>query len=205
MHFTRKKEIILGAISWVVGPIMELVYAFMHCKSTNGQCVFIKQKFTSITRVLLFSWNFFIPCCIMMFCFIRICIKLYRQDVKAGHLKEHTPIEVYNLSSNVSITQNSTITEENPSAGKRSIIRNSSEHHRGHNVTKTCFLIFLMYLICWTPNQFLFLQYNLDGYFPLKTTEYYISNTMVIFNSVCNPFVYALHMKQYREKVLPCW
>ena len=204
VHFTRKKEVILGVAALVIGPIMEMVYVFVHCKSKNGQCVLVNQKFSGITGVLLFLWDFFIPGSIMMFCFIRICIKLHQQDVKAKHLKEHNRAKVYNLASNVSIKPNSTVIA-NSTDGKGSINNGSSEYHRSRNVTKTFVFVFVMYLICWSPNQLLFLQYNLGGYPFFGNTEDGIAGSMAVLNSVCNPFIYALHMKQYREKLLPCW
>ena len=54
--------------------------------------------------------------------------------------------------------------------------------------------------ICWGTNTVLYLVNDLKLYNPGRVL-FTISNTMVLFNSAVNPFVYALLNQQFREKM----
>ena len=57
-----------------------------------------------------------------------------------------------------------------------------------------------IYAICWGTNEVVyaieFIALHHIGHLPMA-----IANTMVLFNSAINPFVYALLNKQFREKM----
>jgi len=57
-----------------------------------------------------------------------------------------------------------------------------------------------IYGICWGTNEVVyaieFIALHHIGHLPMA-----IANTMVLFNSAINPFVYALLNKQFREKM----
>ena len=60
--------------------------------------------------------------------------------------------------------------------------------------------ITVIYGICWGTNEVIyaiqFIALQDIGHLPMA-----IANTMVLFNSAINPFVYALLNKQFREKM----
>ena len=49
--------------------------------------------------------------------------------------------------------------------------------------------------VCWGADSIRYATYNID---PVPVA---ITNTMVLFNSAVNPFVYALLNQQFREKM----
>ena len=67
-------------------------------------------------------------------------------------------------------------------------------------VTKMVVVVAVIFGICWGTNEVIsVLNYVISyktGFFPIA-----VANTMVLFNSAVNPFVYALLNKQYREKI----
>ena len=67
-------------------------------------------------------------------------------------------------------------------------------------VTLMVIAVTTIFGICWGTSEVVYvlnyvLSYN-TGYVPIT-----ISNTMVLFNSAINPFVYALLNRQFREKM----
>ena len=70
---------------------------------------------------------------------------------------------------------------------------------RRKNVTKALFSVFALYVICWTPGQFTFLQLNLGGMLEFGGAWHSFAFILGTTNSAVNPFVYALRFKQYKE------
>ena len=67
------------------------------------------------------------------------------------------------------------------------------------NTFKTFLIVFVTFLICWTPNQIIYFSFNLG--MPLQFTEWYylLSVAMVASNSCVNPVIYALKYRQFRK------
>ena len=72
---------------------------------------------------------------------------------------------------------------------------------RSRRVTITFIFVFGAYLGCWSTNQLLFLQWNLGGVLYFRTPLGYFANTMSLLNIICNPFIYVLNVKEYRNKL----
>ncbi|XP_078000581.1 galanin receptor 2b-like [Glandiceps talaboti] len=68
-----------------------------------------------------------------------------------------------------------------------------------HNVIKTLILVFLAYVVCWTPNEILFFQYNLGGYLDFSGNLYHFSMCLVSCNLWVNPIIYALKYQQFQR------
>ncbi|XP_041483432.1 dopamine D2-like receptor [Lytechinus variegatus] len=69
------------------------------------------------------------------------------------------------------------------------------------NTTKVLFSVYIIFLICWSPNQWAFLQFNLGGYLDFKSTFYRLTVVMGILNTCINPFIYALRLKIYQREL----
>lgn len=69
------------------------------------------------------------------------------------------------------------------------------------NATKTLFIVYVVYIVCWTPNQFAFLYLTISGSLDYFLHSYQITVILAIFNSCVNPFIYALRHKTYKDKV----
>ncbi|XP_072047190.1 galanin receptor 2b-like [Amphiura filiformis] len=67
------------------------------------------------------------------------------------------------------------------------------------NVFKTLVLVFAAFVVCWTPNQFAFLFYNLGYNITLGSIAYRITILMAQSNSAVNFFVYGFKYKQFRR------
>ncbi|KAJ8030466.1 Alpha-1B adrenergic receptor [Holothuria leucospilota] len=72
---------------------------------------------------------------------------------------------------------------------------------RSRNATTVLLTVYIMYIVCWSPNQLGFLYLNLGGNLNFQGYYYKISVILAIFNSCINPFIYALRHKTYKERV----
>lgn len=72
---------------------------------------------------------------------------------------------------------------------------------RRRNATKTLLTVYIVYLICWSPNQWGFFQMNLGGTLDFQGYFYKVSVILVMLNTCVNPFIYALRHKTYKERV----
>ena len=185
--FTRKKAIMLGASLWSIAPTLQIVYMASQTSYLKDKCIFvyIAQPFLGILGVFLFLWDYFIPCFIMGYCFKRISVALKEQDAKALTLKADLELSLVSGKLNGPAT-----------ADKKAAIA------RSRNVTKTFLIVFIAFILCWITNQIMFLQVNLGGYAYHDTPVNHFANTMAILNSACNPFIYVLRFKQYRDKIM---
>ena len=68
------------------------------------------------------------------------------------------------------------------------------------NTIKTLLFVFATFLICWTPNQMIFLMLNL-GFLALRFDEWYylLVLAMVPANCCVNPFIYPFNYWQFRK------
>ena len=57
-----------------------------------------------------------------------------------------------------------------------------------------------IFAICWGTNQVLYSLFHYSSY-EIGPVVVAISNTMVLFNSAVNPFIYALSSQNFKEKV----
>lgn len=67
------------------------------------------------------------------------------------------------------------------------------------NTTKVLISVYLLYLLCWSPNQWAFLYYHLGGH--LDPTFHQFSIVLCSLNTCLNPFVYVLRLNIYRREL----
>ncbi len=197
--FSSKYAIYLGVVAWMLAPICQLVYGLPQYDVKDGECVWVTQSptFLAALGAATFFWDFFIPCVIMGVCFTRICLVIYRQDKESKRMQGH--MEAETMSSTVS----GSIMDKEKNEDTQQIKKKDSgaDMRRSRNVTKTFLIVYFAFVFCWITNQVLFLQFNLGGYVHFGRPENHFANSLSILNSACNPFIYVLHMKQYRDKL----
>ena len=219
--FSQKAAILLGLLAWMLGPTAQIIRQFAVLNhSDNEQC---GKKFSSpnamrAVGVFMFVWEFFIPCFIMGLSYSLIILKLRQYNYAEKHTNKHMDLELTSDFKTVYTEVQSEIGLEmqgkNVDADSVEMIQidqtgeienddeiSSAPKSLNKNMTRTFIFVFLAYVCCWSTNQVLFLQYHLGGYNHFNTPEQDFSNCMAILNSACNPFIYALFMRQYRQKL----
>lgn len=85
--------------------------------------------------------------------------------------------------------------------------QNSARSVQRKNATFTILIVYLAYVICWTPNQFGFLQYNLGGTLDWLGLFYRIELIMASSNSFINVIIYTWRFKTFKtgiKKLFKC-
>ena len=72
--------------------------------------------------------------------------------------------------------------------------------------TLSVITVSIIFGVCWLTDAVIYILSDF-GLFIAGSTTYAISNTMVMFSSAVNPFVYALMNQQFLNKIkkMMCW
>ncbi|XP_072180628.1 cholecystokinin receptor-like [Diadema setosum] len=98
-------------------------------------------------------------------------------------------------------TQQSGAEQSMPSAAEQPRRSNATGMIQRRNTTKVLLAMYLLYLICWSPNQWTFLQFNLGGYIDFDSGWYRFLVIMGTLNTCVNPFLFAFRLKVYRNEM----
>ena len=69
------------------------------------------------------------------------------------------------------------------------------------NVFKTLIIVTVCFTLCWTPNQILFLNYNLGYKLDFTAWYYHLTVFLVYLNCCCNPLIYVAQYEQFQAGV----
>ncbi|XP_071798001.1 trace amine-associated receptor 9-like [Asterias amurensis] len=214
----------LPIIPWLVGPFWQFIIAVLRYdfipETVPATCTYEAALYTSamekIFGILVFLWDYFIPMIIMTFSFVKIFLRFRQQNIKVAN---QPPPQRASQGANV-ISTNSTgqdgaslVTAGDASQpGSSTQPANtkgtkSSGNIQRKNVTKTLFTVYVFYVICWSPDQWAFLQYNLGGSLDFFSSFINFAILSAQLNSCVNPFIYGLQYRHYRKglvKLLRC-
>ncbi|XP_041478954.1 cholecystokinin receptor type A-like [Lytechinus variegatus] len=69
------------------------------------------------------------------------------------------------------------------------------------NTTRVLIFMYLLYLFCWSPNQWAFFSYTLGVKIDFLSNWYMFLIFLANMNSCVNPFLFALRLKVYRQEL----
>ena len=178
--FNSRNVNVMITLIWLIAPLMQYIFPIWMYAASNGACIFqTSWSFAAgcASGIILFCWEYFIPCLIMSTAYIKILSTL--------KMKENA----------LNVTH-----EQNPSKmGTAEHQRKIIAHTRRRNITITLFLLFIIYFLCWTPNQFTFLQFNMGGPLDFNGAWYHFTVIAAFLNTTLNPFIYALKHSQFKQ------
>lgn len=222
---------ILPVIPWLLGPLMQFVVAMLRYdfipETTPKSCTYESKRYTDamekIFGIMVFLWDYCIPVSIMTFAFVKIVIKFKQQNLKVALRQPLRPPQgstvptistmkahhnsVTEVDPQIMNAENSLAAAEinEPSSSNqpaRTQGQKSSSNIQRKNVTKTLFIVYVVYVICWSPDQWAFLQYNLGGELDFGSTFTNFAILIAQLNSCVNPFIYGLQYRQYRQGLI---
>ncbi len=205
--FSRKTNIILMIGVWIV-TISYKLNDMSRYGLKNGTCITKDVKWKRGLGIVQFLIEYFIPLIIMMFAYVHIMITLRGSEVRiapaAATVQENVPIPaVVSKGTNTEHTGESSDTSapQQQQPQQQSIMNtlDKSLRRARRNTFKTLALVYLAFLICWTPNSFIFLLWNLGLEVDNSSVVYRITVIMAVSNSAINFVIYGFKYKQFRK------
>ena len=171
----RLKVGVAMAMCWVLAAALKS-YLLLIFKEENGTCVPNPIPGSRALGILTAFMQYILPVAVMLFAYIRISVELKRGAARVG------PAPAGHL----------------PGASNGPSMAESLLQAR-RNTFKTLLVVFITFLICWTPNQIIFLMFNLGWEIKFNEWFYFLSVAMVATNSCVNPVIYAFKYRQFRK------
>ena len=69
------------------------------------------------------------------------------------------------------------------------------------NVTVTLCLVFISYVICWSPDALAYFYFNLGGSYDFNSTTHHFVMILVLCNMLTNPCIYAFKYDRFRQQL----
>lgn len=228
VYMTRLKRrtlYLIAVIAWLTAPTIQIIFAaafFDYDEKSSRDCIVVETSpaFNIFSGVAAFVFEFLIPVIVTGFSFVCITAKLRTlRRVRPGpgtnsvgnptcsSTTEGLPMQEAAGSQRLvpSGPQSSAPPDDNKNVeGRRPIAKSSAEEGRDlrrRNITITLLIVYVTYLVCWTPNQVTFFFYNVFGV-PrnyLGSSLHLYTTILATFNICVNPFVYAFRYKAFKQ------
>ncbi|XP_072047191.1 allatostatin-A receptor-like [Amphiura filiformis] len=174
--FTLKKTVILICCIWILGFAHKLTDS-RRFYMEDSACMMRQIPWIKGTGIIIFCVQYFLPILVMLFAY--------------GHI-------IFVLSKNQRGRSTSLTSENRPVNTHPETLEESLKRAR-RNVLKTLILVFVAFVVCWTPNQLAYLFYNLGYNVTYGSTAFRITILMAQSNSAVNFIVYGFKYKQFRR------
>ncbi|XP_033647701.1 allatostatin-A receptor-like [Asterias rubens] len=193
--YNRRNTILMIAACWVVGIISNSYFWYAFGVTSSGACGIIGWPSKGF-QVLLGLYNFvsyyLAPFTFMVLTQWKVIKTLKRQ---ARILKEKRK-----RANGHSVHASRTNTES----------RKMWQVHAAQELSKTLLLVTILYTVCWTPNQLLFLVFNCgpNDVVDFQSVYYHITVVLSVANSCLNPIIYTIQNRPFRrgiQKVFGCY
>ncbi|XP_071810485.1 octopamine receptor beta-2R-like [Asterias amurensis] len=174
----RLKVGVVMAVCWLFPFSLEFIRSFSFYKEENGRCVVIPIAGSTTIGVVTVFLQYVLPVAVMLFAYIRIGVEMKRGAARVGPAPaQHLP------------------NRANAPDMAESLLK------ARRKTFKLLVVVFVTFVICWTPNETIFLLFNLGMDIDLTEWFYSLSVAMVATNSCVNPIIYAFKYRQFRNGV----
>ncbi|XP_006824535.1 galanin receptor 2b-like [Saccoglossus kowalevskii] len=181
--YTNTTVIIMIMSAWVLASVYKsYVSVFRYVK--DGICYSNWSKLDphlqTFIGVMAFLVEYFVPVMVISLAYIHIAVVLKR-------------------SATVNVGGTSRVGQTGGRSAEGCNEKSASMLRARNNVLKILLLVVLAYVICWSPNQFLFLKYNLTSEYDFQSVFYHFTVLLAFCNLCVNPVIYALKYKKFRK------
>ncbi|XP_071498343.1 allatostatin-A receptor-like [Diadema antillarum] len=177
-YVTRRRVSIFIAVVWLLS-LLSGIHAFIvyGVKDLTQRCGerYLSERSRVIIAIYWFCLRLVIPCFTMIITQLLIARQLNKQAAFFNDAANTHAVEARKQTPSFHI-----------------VARN--------RVIKMMFIVILIYIICWSPNQIAFLGYNL-GWVPLSFLNSPLQQVLTVlgfFNSCANPVIYAARYPEFR-------
>ncbi|XP_006821446.1 allatostatin-A receptor-like [Saccoglossus kowalevskii] len=215
-NITKRKVQIVIPFIWVVPALLELFWAFANYNDGFGNCrIEWYSKFVAkFSGVIFFLLELPIPLGVIIVVYTRIIFQLlsrsHNQETRDNEvscsvkrdnkcLPEAQNCSEANLRVSLTTGGNSVNVTRKDKAKQK---QDSSFDRSRRNVTKTMFIVSVVYVICWTPQSFWFFLFNVTETVPLYSRFHDIAVLLAFLNMCVNPVIYAFQYRQFRIAIM---
>ena len=219
-RFTILRARLLCFLPWIIGPLHEIPWMMVH--RITGDIYHDENNVTVDNRscdaiwptepaglqkafgCIVFIDHYLVPLIIMVYVYIRIVMRL-RADMPSLRMSG-TSISSSELQS-ARKPGSGTVKQQISKVSSMSSMKLSSQPRRrfaimaSRSVLKTMVIVSLAYLVCWGPNEILYLIYNLGVDVDFNSVYFYCTVVFVLCNMCLNPIIYAFHYGELRRGV----
>ncbi|XP_022080345.1 melatonin receptor type 1B-B-like [Acanthaster planci] len=156
----------------------------------DDACVSSAEYRSNVTGSSIAILQYVVPVAVMLFAYIRIGVELKRGAARVGP----APAAASGPATGASAADTA-----QPAGMVESLLR------ARRNTFKMLWIVFVMFLVCWTPNQVIFLMFNLGWTLQYDEWYYLLSVAMVAANCCVNPVIYAFKYRQFRKGCGRCF
>ncbi|XP_038045864.1 mu-type opioid receptor-like [Patiria miniata] len=181
----RLKVGVVIAACWIIGTVINS-YVANAFKVQGGRCVSSAAYRSKVIGGLVAILQYIVPVAVMLFAYIRTSVELKSGAARVGPAP-----------ANVGQAAGASTTDGNaqPEGMMESLLR------ARRNTFKMLLIVFITFLVCWTPNQIIYLLFNLGWNLNVQDWYYLLSIAMVAANSCVNPAIYAFKYRQFRKGI----
>ncbi|XP_072030568.1 galanin receptor 2b-like [Amphiura filiformis] len=160
----------------------------------NGTCVFAEISWKAEMGIIVFMVEYLIPLLIMIFAYLNIILILKKSS---NRLADVSHVVTAITAATTAPTSAASPNLDNTLGGELKRARK--------NTFKTLLIVFAAFVICWTPNQVIFLMFNFGYPIDYSSALYIITVCMASSNCCLNPVIYALKYRQFRKGLRKCF
>lgn len=193
---------IVAIFPWVFGLIFELFWPAVH-RLVDGACYpdWRSPWIQALVGIIVFEVEHILPIAVMILVYTGIVKKLRNKvGVDTSATKNGQQRDVQQ-------DGNGEVNRGPNRQPKQDQLPDLRQRVRS-NVIKTLFLVAFVYIICWTPNQVIFLLYNLSLYdLDFNGVVYTLGVSLAFCNMWINPLIYTFKYRRFQEglKVVFCF
>ncbi|XP_011665444.2 gastrin/cholecystokinin type B receptor-like [Strongylocentrotus purpuratus] len=177
--FSLKYSIVIMIGCWLVGAISNSFFFYVY-DYEDGTCLFLPYPTLYLQKVIgvyIFSLIYFIPITLNLVCHARMVQTLKKQ----AKLLEGNRFQ--------------------GNEGNRKKQKEAWQLKIVQDVQRMLLVVVITFMICWAPNQFIFLAFNLGANVDFTSWYYHFSVILAVCNSCVNPFIYVFRNREFRHGV----
>ncbi|XP_041453671.1 galanin receptor 2a-like [Lytechinus variegatus] len=197
--FTTRLTVLISSCCLLIG-IMAPTFFFFVYDVVDSVCIYLPYPSPAHklgVGLLCFTVIYGIPIVILLLLHSQTIKSLRRQaKTLAANIAEHgqseQPRRNVNISGEIEGNRRPTVVDND----------NNKWHLKvANDMQKTFFVVILVFILCWAPNQLLFLCYSLGAPVDFSKTYYHFSVIFAVCNSCANPFIYVFKNKLFRRGI----
>ncbi|XP_071476846.1 galanin receptor 2b-like [Diadema antillarum] len=175
--FSLRYSLVIMVGCWLVGAISNSFFFYVYDYDGEG-CQFVPYPTTYLQKVIgvyIFMLIYFIPITLNLVCHAKM-IKTLRAQANSldGHME----------------------------TGRGNMQSEKWQLKVVQDVQRMLFVVVVTFMLCWAPNQIMFLAFNLGANVDFTKPPYHFSVILALCNSCMNPFIYVFKNRDFRKGVL---